>query len=38
MRGDAAIAAAFGAKLELGDVIAKGGNTCQLRFIKEASS
>jgi hypothetical protein len=37
MRGDAAIAAAFGAKLELGDVIAKGGHTCQLHFIKEAS-
>jgi hypothetical protein len=34
MRGDHAIAAAVGAKLELGEVIAKGGATCQLRFTR----
>jgi hypothetical protein len=38
MRGDAAIAEAFGAKLELGDVIAKGGHTCQLRFVRDAAA
>jgi hypothetical protein len=35
MRGDAAIAESFGARLELGEVIAKGGATCRLRFVKE---
>ena len=38
MRGDAAIAKAFGAKLELGDVIAKGGHTCQLHFVRNGSA
>jgi hypothetical protein len=38
MRGDAAIAEAFGARLELGEVIAKGGSTCQLRFIKDVKA
>jgi len=36
MRGDAGIAEAFGATLELGEVIAKGGQTCQLRFLRKA--
>jgi hypothetical protein len=36
MRGDAGIAAAFGARLELGEVIAKGGAVCELRFLREA--
>lgn len=35
MRGDAAIAAAFGAELELGEVIAKGGHSCKLKFSKK---
>jgi hypothetical protein len=38
MRGDAAIAEAFGARLELGDVIAKGGQVCELRFVKDAKA
>jgi hypothetical protein len=37
MRGDAAIAEAFGARLELGEVIAKGGSVCELRFLREAA-
>lgn len=32
MRGDAAIAESLGARLELGEVIAKGGHTCKLHF------
>jgi len=36
MRGDAGIAAAFGARLELGEVIAKGGRVCRLRFEQAA--
>jgi hypothetical protein len=35
MRGDAGIAEAFGARLELGEVIAKGGELCRLRFLRE---
>jgi hypothetical protein len=35
MRGDAGIAEAFGARLELGEVIAKGGATCRVRFVKD---
>ena len=35
MRGDAGIAEAFGARLELGQTIAKGGATCRVRFVKE---
>jgi hypothetical protein len=34
MRGDAGIAEAFGARLELGEVIAKGGAACRLRFVR----
>lgn len=37
MRGDAAIAEAVGAKLELGEVIAKGGRTCQLHFVRDGA-
>ena len=35
MDGDRAIAQSFGCTLELGDVIAKGGKTCQLRFTRD---
>ncbi|MDR3344478.1 MAG: L-2-amino-thiazoline-4-carboxylic acid hydrolase [Oscillospiraceae bacterium] len=34
MCGDAGIAESFGARLDLGTVIAKGGNCCQIRFRK----
>ena len=34
MRGDAGIARSFGAKLELGETIAKGGATCRVRFAR----
>ena len=37
MRGDAGIAESFGARLELGDVIAKGGSVCHLRFISKGA-
>jgi hypothetical protein len=34
MRGDAGIAQSFGARLELGEVIAKGGRVCRIRFLR----
>jgi hypothetical protein len=34
MRGDAGIAQAFGARLELGQVIAKGAPTCRVKFTR----
>jgi hypothetical protein len=34
MRGDAGIAEAFGARLELPQVIAKGAPTCRVRFVR----
>jgi len=34
MRGDAGIAEAFGARLELGEVIAKGGRVCRVSFLR----
>jgi len=37
MRGDAGIAESFGARLELGDVIAKGGGVCRLRFVSKGA-
>jgi hypothetical protein len=38
MRGDAGIAEAFGARLELGQVIAKGGRVCEVGFVKEPAA
>ena len=35
MRGDAGIGEAFGARLELGETIAKGGATCRVKFVRE---
>jgi hypothetical protein len=34
MRGDAGIAESFGAHLELGEVIAKGGRICRVSFLR----
>jgi hypothetical protein len=36
MRGDAGIAESFGARLELGETIAKGARVCRLRFRRDA--
>jgi hypothetical protein len=37
MRGDAGIAESFGARLELGEVLSKGGRVCALKFYREAA-
>jgi L-2-amino-thiazoline-4-carboxylic acid hydrolase len=37
MRGDAGIAQSFGARLELGEVIAKGGRVCRVSFLRDGA-
>jgi hypothetical protein len=37
MRGDAGIAESFGARLELGEVIAKGGRVCRVSFLRDGA-
>lgn len=37
MRGDAGIAQSFGARLELGEVIAKGGRVCRVSFLRDVA-